>query len=279
VIATATICLLAGAQEEDLHARHRYKFVTLSVPFPGVRQTLGYGINDLGMVVGNYNDSSGDQGFILEDGTYTPIDVALPGAQNTVAFGINNRRQIVGSYTAAGMGHGFLLNDGVFAAIDFPAAGVTQTEARGIDDLGRIVGVYNDAAGSRGFLYDREVFTTIDVPFAGACCTAAFGINGGGEIVGAYGGKDGFIHAFVRKHEEFHTIDLPFPNNQGLAYAISNRGEIGGAGFILDRGDVTLLTASSPNAVNAIALGVNEWGAIVGIAGNPQEFGFLLVPE
>ncbi len=278
--ATAAAPISAGAQGGP-HDRPRYKFVTLNAPFTGVDQTLGYGINDLGIVVGNYNDATGDHGFILENGTYTPIDVALPGAQNgtTIAFGINNRRQIVGSYTADGVGHGFLLKDGVFTALDFPASGVTQTQARGIDDRGRIVGVYNDAAGSHGFLFDRGVFKSIDVPFAAACCTLASGINDSGEIVGAYSGGDGHIHAFVQENGEFRTLDLPFPNNQALAYAINNRGEIGGTGFILDREEVTLLSALSPDAVNAIALGVNDWGEIVGIAANPGEFSFLLLPE
>ena len=278
MIATSTVHFQAGAQDAP-HAPHHYRFVTLNAPFPGVTQTLGYGINNLGVVVGNYNDAAGDHGFILERGAYTSIDVSLPGAQNTVAFGVNNRRHIVGSYTAGGVGHGFLLKDGVFTTLDFPAPGVTQTQARGIDDPGRIVGVYYDADGSHGFLFDRGVFTSIDVPFEDACCTFASGINNDGKIVGAYGGGDGFIHAFVRDNREFRTIDLSFPNNQALAYAISNRGEIGGTGFILDHSGVTLLSALSPDLVNAVALGVNDWGEIVGIAGDPQEFGFLLVPE
>jgi uncharacterized membrane protein len=275
MIVTAIVSFQSNAQDVP----HRYRFVTLNAPFPEVTQTLGYGINDLGAVVGDYNDIAGDHGFILEHDTYTAINVALPGAQNTVAFGINNRREIVGSYTAGGVGYGFLLKDGVFATLDFPSSGVTQTQARGIDDQGRIVGFYDDAAGSHGFLFDHGVYTAIDVPFAGACCTFASGINDRGEIVGSYNGSDGRIHAFIREKGEFRTLDLPFPNNQALAYAINNRGEIGGTGFILDRESVTLLSTLSSEAVNAVALGVNDRGAIVGIAGNPEEFGFLLTPE
>jgi probable HAF family extracellular repeat protein len=278
VIATSAASSLTGAQDAP-HDPHRYKFALLNAPFVGVTQTVGYGINDLGMVVGSYNDAVGDHGFVLERGIYTPIDFPLPGAQNTVAFGINNRREIVGSYTAGGVGHGFLFKDGVFTTRDFPAPGVTQTQARGIDDQGRIVGTYIDDAGSHGFLFNLGVFTAVDVPFAGACCTIASGINDRGEIVGSYGGGDGFIHAFVQENGEFRTIDLPFPNNQGLAYAITNRGEIGGTGFILDRGGITLLSALNPNAVNAVALGVNDRGEIVGIVGNLQESSFLLEPE
>ncbi len=125
-----------AAARDASQDRHGYKFVKLDAPFPGVDQTLGYGINDLGMVVGKYNDTAGDHGFLMEDGTYTPIDVPFAGAQNTTAFGINNRRQIVGSYTVGEIGHGFLLKDEVFTPIDFPAPGVTQTQARGINDQG-----------------------------------------------------------------------------------------------------------------------------------------------
>jgi hypothetical protein len=35
----------------------------------------------------------------------------------------------------------------------------------------------------------------------------------------------------------------------------------------------------SPDAANAIAIGVNDRGEIAGIVTDTQEFGFLLVPE
>lgn len=304
LILTATATLQAAAQpawpeheqQEDHERQQDYKFVTLHAPFAGVDQTLGYGVNDFGVVVGVYNDATGTHGFVLDDGTYTPINVTLNGVvqQNTSAFGINLRRDIVGSYGAAGASHGFLLRDDVFTTIDFPAANVTQTDAHGINDRGQIVGTYHDSAGSHGFLYqqaghkeqggeddkDQAKYTAINVPVSGASNTAALGINDRGEIVGAYVGGDGRIHGFVREHDAFHTLDVPFPGVvETQAYGINNRHEIVGTGFLLEHRVFTPLADLNPSAAGALGTGINDRGEIVGIAGSSPETGFLLSPQ
>ncbi|HWZ51560.1 MAG TPA: hypothetical protein VNW54_08850 [Granulicella sp.] len=289
-------------EQQDEQEQQQYNFVLLHAPFPGVDQTLGFGVNDFGTVVGVYHDAAGPHGFVLDDGAYTPINVTLNGVvqQNTQAFGINQRRDIVGSYGPTGTLHGFVLEDGVFTTLDFPGANATQTEARGINDRRQIVGTYHDAAGSHGFLFEQEgrehqggdedsrqseakhsgQYTAIDVPFTGASNTTALGINDRGDIVGAYVSSDARIHGFVRRHGEFQTLDVPFRGVvETQAYGINNRREIVGTGFLLDHKTFTPLANLNPSAANAVATGINDRGEIVGITLGSPEVGFQLIPQ
>jgi VCBS repeat-containing protein len=55
------------------------------------------GINDAGMLVGIYNDSSGNtDGFVYDSHTGSYTTIAYPGATRTFVTGINNNGQIVG---------------------------------------------------------------------------------------------------------------------------------------------------------------------------------------
>jgi len=60
-----------------------------------------YGINDMGQIVGTYDESGTAHGLLLAGGTITAID--YPGAieGSTVVLGINSVGQIVGNYRAA----------------------------------------------------------------------------------------------------------------------------------------------------------------------------------
>src|SRR5271154_6505749 len=63
--------------------------------YPGSIGTIAHGINSLGQVVGQWEDSSGvTHGFIYSAGTYTSFD--YPGASTTALYGINNAGDMVG---------------------------------------------------------------------------------------------------------------------------------------------------------------------------------------
>ncbi len=98
-----------------------------------------YGINDLGQIVGNYTDSSGEvHGFIDNGGTYTTLHDPL-GAKGTFAQGINDAGQIVGYYIdSSGTMHGFLYSGGTYTTID-DALG-TEHQLYGINNAGQIAG-------------------------------------------------------------------------------------------------------------------------------------------
>jgi uncharacterized membrane protein len=69
---------------------------------PGATDTLAYGVNDGGSVVGYYYTSPIDiqQGFLDEGGMFSTISV--PGSYFTFAEGINDRGQIVGDSALGG---------------------------------------------------------------------------------------------------------------------------------------------------------------------------------
>jgi hypothetical protein len=71
-----------------------YTYTTI-VP-PGSDYTIASSINDKGQIVGLYQDSNGEHGFLEDHGTYTTIDP--PGSIETVAEAINNKGQIIGFY-------------------------------------------------------------------------------------------------------------------------------------------------------------------------------------
>jgi probable HAF family extracellular repeat protein len=139
-LAVSTLLLSAGAA---FAANYRFT----SIDFPNATQTLAYGVNASGQVVGAYTDAKGKgHGFLKVGNDYTPIDYL--GAIETDAYGTNTSGQVVGIYRDAnGNVHGFLLSGGVYTSIDFPNA--SETEADIINASGQIVGFYRNAIGTK----------------------------------------------------------------------------------------------------------------------------------
>lgn len=106
----------------------------ISAPGQG---TYVRGINNAGQIVGYYNSTSGDHGFLYNGGTYTTLDYPLGAPRGTYATGINNFGQIVGYYIDnSGGAHGFIDTGGVYTTIDNPL-GAAGTFVYGINDFGR----------------------------------------------------------------------------------------------------------------------------------------------
>lgn len=184
---------------------HKGELTTLD--FPGADLTLALGINDSGVVVGEWDifDSQGNtlayHGFIWKDGTFT--DVEFPGSADTSILGINNNGDFVGLWDTdinAPAGHGFVSSQEQFTSFDVPDA--TLTEGNDINDAGQIVGLFVDASGvSHGFLKTCDSLTTIDYPSAGS--TEAWGINSADQIVGVYfDAVDSTPHGFLARPRE-----------------------------------------------------------------------------
>jgi probable HAF family extracellular repeat protein len=132
-----------------------------SINYPDASQTVAFGINNSGSIVGYYRDAIGHtHGFLYEGGTFSSID--FPGASETYAVGINNSGDLVGWYalTIHGPGRGFLYSGGSFITLDAP--GASQTIANGINDSGNIAGYYYDATGPHGFLTSPWTISIID---------------------------------------------------------------------------------------------------------------------
>jgi hypothetical protein len=76
--------------------------VVTTLDFPGASDTIAYGINESGTVVGYWDllDPNGNllafHGFKWQDGAFTQVD--FPGAVDTAVFGINARGDLVGGW-------------------------------------------------------------------------------------------------------------------------------------------------------------------------------------
>ena len=181
-------------------------FTTIDVP--GERSTRLWGMNSVGDVVGQYQDSMlVIHGFVRSmDGAVQTVDVPFPDATFTAARAINDRGDVVGRYGLPdGSERGMLFKDEVFTLIEAP--GSTSTIALGINNAGDIVGAYNVGAIQHGFVLSGGCFFTIDVP--DAVLTIVRGINDSGELVGVFQSADGMSHGYVWTAQALHPLDFP----------------------------------------------------------------------
>ena len=103
--------------------------------------TEAFGINNLGQIVGLYEDNSGIHGFLDNMGIYTTLD-GPPGSVTSYATGINDLGQIVGQYTDQyGFEGSYIYSNDIYTLL----ASVNVT---GINDSGQIVGSYSNRTDS-----------------------------------------------------------------------------------------------------------------------------------
>jgi hypothetical protein len=87
----------------------------IDIVVPGAANTLAYGINDCGIILGFWTDGTA-HGFYGRPGDLQSFD--LPGAGATFAQGLNNQGRVVGRYAAGGTQHGFVTEPISGAACD-----------------------------------------------------------------------------------------------------------------------------------------------------------------
>ena len=114
----------------------------------GTQNNQAVGINNAGLVVGFYADSTGVlHGYLFNGSSAMTLDFL--GGHGTQAFGINNKGEIVGDYTdSMGVMHGFTYQGGIWTTVDDPLGVPGSTVINGVNDLGQIVGFYVDANGN-----------------------------------------------------------------------------------------------------------------------------------
>jgi uncharacterized membrane protein len=196
------------------------------VQYPGVPDTIIYGMNNLGDIVGRYMTPDGvKHGFMRHDGVFTTID--YPGAADSFLLSINDGRQVIG-YT--GDLKFFLWSNGKFTDLAFP--GAVDSGFYDINDLGYMVGPYSmDGSTYLGFVRgpDGSYFCFKD-PDSLTGSIFPSGINLLGQIALTYQDEAGTLHGFLRNpNGKFIPVDFP--------------GAVDG---------------TSPNTINV-------WGAIVGV--------------
>lgn len=296
LLGPATAVVAATAEQSVRVDSHVTRWVTFDAPGAGPAGTAGFAINDLGEIVGTYNDASPQQlqhGFLRgSDGLIVGFDP--PGSQFTSPQGINNDGSVVGYYfDAAGNGHGFLRSrQGKFTTIDDPNAS-GYTEIRTINDLGVVAGFYLDASGTpHGFVREPNgFFADIDGP--GALGTTCGHINVEGEIGCQYFDAAGVFHALLRyPGGTLVTIDAAGAGTAsdtgtfiGFQQALNAEGQVTGEYADANNGyhgylrfadgrqvEFTVPGGGTDNANGTYPASLNSFGTITGFSYDPSGF-------
>jgi probable HAF family extracellular repeat protein len=278
-----------------------YIYTTLDDP-SATHGTFATGINDLGQIVGYYQNSAGYHGFFYSNDDYITLDDPSATGISTIASGIfisypplttvagiNSTETIVGDYeTTSGYTLGFLFSKGsYYNGINDPSATIAGTFLSGINNGGQIVGTYENYLGTHGFLYSSlyglSSYTTLDDVVGN---TFANGINDAGQVVGQYydGTKyDGFLY----QSGSYSSLDDPAATTSTSANGINNAAQIvgtyadssGNHAFLYQAGNYVTLDDPSAAAGTTNASGINNAGQIVGIySDNSGGHGFLATP-
>jgi probable HAF family extracellular repeat protein len=263
----ATLAVLSMlASGPCVKADSTYNFQTFGVPFALATQAVA--INNSGQIVGNYENTKqvqDQQGFLYQSGDFTTLD--FPGTNGRQGFtritDINNLGQVVGIYALLGEAiHNFIYSSGNFVSFDVPGGGVVSA----INDLGEML--VNGPLANASFVDNKGALTAIAFP--GAEGTYATGINDSGEITGTYfNSPSGPDNGFLYDGKQYLTIVGRSPQS------INNSGQIVGyyqdifnvtRGFLYSDG--TFTSVDFPDAAVTVALGINDFGDIVGAEGS-----------
>jgi len=176
--------------------------------------------------------------FLWKDGTMT--DLGTLGGTNGVSLGLNNRGQVFGFSNLAGdqVADPFLWDGEKLIDLYAETSGGNIWTADAIDDAGRVVGAA-DFSAAGGFSYAAALWKNGKAIDLGTpkddCCSEAFAINSAGQIVGVVVSNAGEQRAVLWEEGSMVELNskLPpgFPLRLAVAFAINERGEIGGSGL------------------------------------------------
>ena len=239
-------------------------------------ETDTYGVNNTGVIAGDYIDSASVQhGMILAGNKLTTVDNKSCAAGTLAFYGINSANTVVGWCISAktGLDIGLEYSKGKFTSINYPKSNGTQVT--GINDKGEVVGLYLDSASAEhGFSKIGAKYASINVK--GATATVAWGVNNKGQIT-VYGtNAAGYNDAYLVTGKTFKKIDNPNANKTAgegtIVHTPNNKGDIDGTyydtagnerGWLLHLGKY--YDVSDPNGPNVTrADGLNDKLEIVG---------------
>lgn len=147
--------------------------------------TIAFGINNLGTIVGSYDNA---QGFVYANGAYQTWNAPqIPGEPHqTQLNGINKLGSIVGQVFTGGIWRGFWIGNGLVRFLE--PSGTSDSEAMGVNGHGDIAGCHDAqagfvafAAGNSGSSGDGNKF-----PAQQSVASCISGINFARVIVGNY---------------------------------------------------------------------------------------------
>jgi probable HAF family extracellular repeat protein len=254
-------------------------FTYKNVKISGATEVDTYGLNDAGVIVGDYLDSSDVQHGMMLNGTkLTTINdkacSTTTGTDGISFYGINSAGTAVGWCTSESTDDfiGLMYSKGKITQIAYPKA--VDTEATGINDKGDVVGAFIDTAGAEhGFLMQGKKFTEIDAPSPDTT-SVAWDINNKGQItVYAYNSADSLV-GFVLTGKKFTSIADPNEGTDGtVVHALDNTGDVDGTyydssgdvhGFLYTGGKYYTLNDPTGCKCDTRADGMNDKLLIVG---------------
>jgi uncharacterized membrane protein len=188
-----------------------FKFKKFIVP--GAIDTNPGGINNAGVLVGQYEDKNLVlHGFILNGNKLTKLDdpKGTSGSTGASNLALNGPIAVVGTYLSSSTGGsmGFLYKNGKFTDIPGPA-GSRGSTANAINDLGDIVGAYFDSAAvQHAYVLKGKKYTKLDPP--GSSTPSGNGINNNGDVVIVGGASPTFsAYLYTAKTKKFKKINVP----------------------------------------------------------------------
>lgn len=242
-----------------------------TVDVPNAINTDVNGINDLGLIVGDFDDVDGLTKGFFRDSQNRFHTIMFPGSTRTVAQQINNEGTIAGVYAFEdGWRHGFILRRGRFETVNFP--GAISTKIRGLDDRGNVMGNYSITGDDeQGFIRDQTGFHSVNFP--DSLTSDVWDRNERGLIVGDYTDStpDENIHGYTLYNGRFEALDFPgFPitslrgvNEQWVIVGQYAQNDFLGHGFVKKpHGDFIRLDVLG--AAETLPNRINEKGTIVG---------------
>ncbi len=258
---------------------HASSYTTTLINYPGSRETILNGINDLGQVVGYYTTASDstERNFVYDNGVYTNFSV--PGSTATYATAINDLGQIVGYYDTSGTRSYFLYSNGVFSNINVPDNTIAIAA---INNAGQIAGSYYDSSGSHGFVETNGVLATFSVPNTNSLNVRS--MNNASQVVGEYLNlSDDTLHGYLYSNGVLTSL----PSSS--AQSINDAGQVLTYLGDLWNSDGTKTTIPPPtlppDANYSLFAGMNNAGQFIGtygsneISGDQYLHGFLLTPN
>jgi hypothetical protein len=252
---------LTGYYLDDVGFAHGFvwsKGVLSELDALGQANTVPAGINDAGVVIGNYDDTVTVHGFLyrIADQSWSLLP-DIPGKPLIAPSGISDNGLAVGTAYEGDISNPYAevgwIWDGKSYSL-FTVPGAASFAPIAINNMGQVVGYYPEDPANpfgpwHGFIKNGKTITTIDVPVPGTRGTFPVGINNNGDIAGTYYGVYAGtfeVHGFILHKGEFVTVDYP-ETSVTEVWGINNRGQLS-AFVALPSGLVPFLATPSPGS-------------------------------
>jgi probable HAF family extracellular repeat protein len=230
--------------------------------------SMGYGINNLGQVVGQSDLPSGETHAFFHDGTHL-IDLGTFGGVYSVAVGVNDAGEVAGTSTTPDWQNlAFLYSDGQMTPIGDLGGGSSQATA--INQAGTVIGQsFTPDFTYQGFVYKDG--TSVSVGSLGSGYSWVWAINNSDMVTGDSALANWDNHAFLYSNGTMHDLGT-LGGNYSSARGINDAGQVIGIsltasnaerhGFIYSNGTMTDLGALDGNESDPAA--INNAGQVVG---------------